>query len=301
MTQRDAFTVVAGADTDDYRARVERVYADDPAQWKVAIGPELWFEFGVYDGENSSLDDAGQRYFDQQLELAGLHEGATVDRILDVGFGWGTTLAHLAKRFPDCSRLDGVNISETQIRYAAARLAASGVDDRVHLYRCNAKDISLLPDQEPLYDLVVFRGSIAHFTDETLEAAVAAVAARTRVGATVLISDPLYNVPTKQYASAMTDETDRLACGNRKTLSDLIAVLERHDFSVADIRELPSNADSIRWLMDVKANIDEHFPTDRPRALQEMADVSVNLAAAMHKGVAAVFSVVARRRPRSEP
>nr|CEL13396.1 probable cyclopropane-fatty-acyl-phospholipid synthase [Kibdelosporangium sp. MJ126-NF4]CTQ99085.1 probable cyclopropane-fatty-acyl-phospholipid synthase(EC:2.1.1.79) [Kibdelosporangium sp. MJ126-NF4] len=284
-------------DTDEYRARVERVYADDPAQWKVAIGPELWFEFGVYDGESGSLDDVGQRYFDQQLELAGLHEGATVNRILDVGFGWGTTLAHMAKRFPGCTRLDGVNISETQIRYAAARLAESGVDDRVHLYRCDARDISHLPDQDPPYDLVIFRGSIAHFTDGTLEAAVAAVSARTRAGSTVLISDPLYTVPTDRYSSAMTDETDRLACGNRKTLSALIAVLERHGFSVADIRELPSNADSVRWLMDVKANIDEHFPIDRPRALQEMADVSVNLAAAMDRGLAAVYSVVARRRP----
>ena len=32
-------------------------------------------------------------------------------RILDVGFGWGTTLLHLAERFPDCPRIDGVNIS----------------------------------------------------------------------------------------------------------------------------------------------------------------------------------------------
>jgi hypothetical protein len=179
--------------------------------------------------------------------------------------------------------------SATQIRYAAERLAASGVDGRVRLCQRNARDIGRLLDQDPPYDLVIFRSSIAHFTPETLESAMAAVSAHTRDDATVLISDPLYDIPTGNYESPTADETDRLACGNRKTL---VAVLERHSFSIADIRELPSNADSIGWLAAVKANIEEHLPTDRPQALQEMADVADNLAAGMRAGMTSVDSVV---------
>jgi hypothetical protein len=42
----------------------------------------------------------------------------------------------------------------------------------------------------------------------------------------------------------------------------------------------------------VKANIEEHLPTDRPQALQEMADVADNLAAGMRAGMTSVDSVV---------
>jgi hypothetical protein len=83
----------------------------------------------------------------------------------------------------------------TQIRYTAERLVASGVDGRVRLYQRNARDIGWLLDQDPPYDLVIFRGSIAHSTPETLESAMAAVSAQTRDDSTVLISDPLYNIP----------------------------------------------------------------------------------------------------------
>jgi cyclopropane fatty-acyl-phospholipid synthase-like methyltransferase len=300
MIERERFTVIAGDATDPYQPQVERVYADDPQLWKAAIGDELWFEFGLYDKPDWSLDEAGQRYFERQLELAGLPE-RRIDRILDVGFGWGTTLLHLARYFPGCPRIDGVNISLAQIRYAAERLAANQVDDRVNLYHCNACDIGLLPDARPHYDLVVMRGCIAHFTMETLNAAISAVAQRAGDGAHLVISDPLYNVPEGAYRSSIDDPNDRLACGNRKTLSMLVDVLERNDFSVRDVQEMPSGEEAIRWLGQVKTNIDQNLPTGRVRAFQEMVDVADNLSAALRDDTASVYSIVARRRQRSAP
>lgn len=296
MTSGEVFTVIDGDTADPYRDRVEHVYADDPQLWRAAIGDDLWFEFGVYDKPDRSLDDAGHRYFELQLELAGLPDRA-VGRVLDVGFGWGTTLLHLARCFPD-ARIDGVNISVPQIRCAAQRLAAEGLADRVRLYQCNARDVGRLPNREQSYELAIMRGCIAHFTMETLNSAIAGIADRTADGASLVISDPLYNVPVGDYQSPIDDRTDRLACGNRKTLSMLLEVLERNSFTVRDVREIPSSDEAVRWLGQVKENIEKNLPDHGIRAFQEMVDVADNLSLALTSGVASVYSVVARRRAR---
>jgi predicted O-methyltransferase YrrM len=289
------FDIITGPAGDPYQFRVEQVYQDDPALWRPAIGDELWFQFGLYGDDTQSLDEAGKLYFDRQLDLAGLPDGAQVNRILDVGFGWGTTLLHMAKRFPNCPRIDGVNVSGTQVRYAADRLAAVGVADRVRLYQCNAQDIGLIPDLEPTYDLIILRGSIAHLTLSTVEAAMAAISARAD-NATLVISDTFYNVPLNAYQSAIPDEVDRMACGHRKTVAYLTDVLARNNFAIRDLQELPAGPEAIRWLDEVKSNING-LPLPLPRPFTDLRDVADNLSVALRSGTATVFSVIARRLP----
>jgi SAM-dependent methyltransferase len=290
------FDTITGSADDPYRPRVERVYQDDPALWRTVIGEELWFQFGLYRNDAQSLDEAGAGYFDRQLNLADLPQRAAVRRILDVGFGWGTTLLHMARRFPDCPRIDGVNISDPQVSYTAERLAATDVANRVRLYRCNARDIDLIPDPEPGYDLVVLRGSIGHLTSASLEAAMQAISARTADNAALVISETLFNVPLGLYQSAIPDEVDRLACGHRKTLAYLTDVLTRNFFAVRDLQELPSGPEAIRWLQEVKANIDREL-VQPPRPFAELRDVADNLSAALRAGTATVYSIIARRIP----
>jgi cyclopropane fatty-acyl-phospholipid synthase-like methyltransferase len=295
-TTTDGFDVISGLTEDPYQTRVEQVYQDDPALWRAVIGKDLWFQFGLYGSEARSLDDAGARYFERQLDLAWLPEQARVGRILDVGFGWGTTLLYMARRFPDCPRIDGVNISDAQVAYAAGRLAAAGLSHRVQLYRCNAQDIELIPDREPGYDLIVLRGSIAHLTLPTLEATMKAISARAADNAALVISETLYNIPLTAYESATPDTVDRLACGHRKTLAYLTDVLARNSFAIRDLQELPSSPEAIRWLEEVGANIDRSLKP-LPQPFIELRDVADNLSAALHAGKATVYSVVARRLP----
>lgn len=292
------YQIILGPAADPYQPRVEATYSDDPELWKLVIGPALWFQFGVYDSATEwTLDTAGRVYFDWQLELAGLRspDSPAPSRVLDIGFGWGTVLHHLAKKFPDCPRLDGINISTPQADYAGRWMAAESLSDRVKLFLCNAQDIGLLPDIEDLYDLVIFRGSITHFSYDVLEETMTALSHRVRQGGTVIISDSLYNVPLTEYRSAVTDEVDRLACGYRKSLGYLAEVLERNGFLVRDSRKLPSNEEVIRWLAETKANIDRHFPDSVPQALVELRDCAVSWSAALAKDAASVYSIIATR------
>lgn len=115
--------VLQGETVNDYERKVQTTYAGSPDDWRKAIGEYLLFQFGVYDDPRStppiSLDESGIRYFERQLHLAGFDAAvpARIERILDIGCGWGYILKYLAGRFPDCRCLDGVNVSREQLDY----------------------------------------------------------------------------------------------------------------------------------------------------------------------------------------
>lgn len=292
------FEVVTGAAPDPYQQRIERAYGDDPAIWQVAIGAELRFCFGLYSPRGSnSLDQVGERYFDRQLELAGIWRGTQLRRVLDVGFGWGASLVHLARRQPGCPRIDGINVSERQVRHAADRIANSELTDRVRLYLGNAKDVASIPDPTPRYDLVVLRGVIAHLPPAVLDATLRGIATRTAPGARIVISGTFHAVPVAHRRPPIADDLDRLALGHRTSVSTVVGLLERCSFMITDLRELPEVDDAIRWLDAVRGNIERDPARPLPRAIAELRDVADNLSMALDTGLAGVYSVIARRLP----
>jgi cyclopropane fatty-acyl-phospholipid synthase-like methyltransferase len=305
FTDAIPISILRGSTTDPYQERVVQTYADPPDLWRKAIGDGLMFQFGVYDDpsgdQDISLDDAGVRYLDRQLELAGFGTRGTPGassfaRILDVGCGWGFTLRHLADRFPRCRSLDGVNISRAQLDHCARYLAGHGLADRTNLYQCNARDLALLPDEDVPYDLVTIRGAISHFPYAVYEAAVRALAERVRPGGTVVISENLYKTAPGEYRSEIPDIVDRLACRYHKSPDYLVGVLTEHGFAIRDMRILPSNADAIRWLQQAKANIEAGIPADARGAIEELRVIADNWSAALRRDEVSTYSVIAERR-----
>ena len=283
----DGFEIVGGTSADPFGSRAQPAYRAERAIWQDVLGRELWFHFGVYSpmGTNT-LDAVGARYFEQQLAVAGIEPDSRVERVLDVGFGWGATLLHLARRHPRCARIDGINASESQIRFAATRVRAGRVADRVHLYLGDAQDLYLIPDPQPRYDVVVLRGSVGNLTPNTLDATLRAIAERTALGARMLISE-----------TCLTTSAGRLAHPHRTTVSELAGLLERHSFAVLDLRELPGVDDATAWLDAVRANIEARVPEPQVPSIAALRDVADNLSMALHAGLAGVYSVVARRVP----
>lgn len=290
------FNVINGTSEDPYRPRIKEVYEGDPEIWKQVLGESLFFHLGVYDGVDRSMREAATAYLNAQLEIAGLvAEESGPHRVLDIGCGWGNVLAYLADRFPGCGRFDGINISSPQLEYAARLMGQMGITDRIALYLCDARDIDLLPDPACDYDLIIARGSVAHFTDDMLECTVAALGRRTRPGGAVVIAEVLYN-DLDAYRSAVEDIVDRLACGYRKSPGQLTEVLKRNGFTIKDVRVLPTSEDAIRWFTRLKDNIEEKFPDGAPLpALDELHDVAANLEGPLARGDVAAYSIVAIR------
>ncbi|WP_447747584.1 SAM-dependent methyltransferase [Variovorax boronicumulans] len=295
--------VIHSRSLDHYQDKIEQVYADTPDQWRKAIGNELWYQYGVFDDKmdphDLPLDASGRRHMEHQFELAEQAGAdlspATVRRAIDIGCGWGPVLKFIAQRYPQCARIDGVNVSRPQLECARELIAHEGLADRVRLYQCNAKDIGELPDAQVPYDLAILRGSLIHFTPEVLEQAMASLSARMRTGGTVIISESLYKVNLATYKSHIPDKVDRAASGYRKTPDGVKQVLERHGFAVLDQRVLPSNAEVIRWYGLVKDNLDAHHPTSKTATFTELRDIAVSFSDALLKDKASSFSFIARR------
>ncbi|KAF9083703.1 hypothetical protein BGX27_004026 [Mortierella sp. AM989] len=300
MCENLPYTILQGAVESDYEAKVVETYHGDAEDWQKAIGDNLLFQFGVYDDPKSkppiSLDESGIRYFEQQLRLAGL-ENPTRNprRILDIGCGWGYILKYLADRFPECGRLDGVNVSGEQLKYCAKYHSEQNLSNRINLYKCNAQDVDLLPDMDLPYDLVIIRGVISHFPNDVYERTMKALIKRVSHGGTVVISENLYNIDLQAYESDTVDDVDRLACKHRKTPADLVGVLNQTGFSLHDLRVLPSNIDVVRWLMDAKANIDQHFPSGVPYALEELRVLAENWSVALIKNKVSTYSIIVKK------
>lgn len=295
------YMVIRGPDSCDYESKVVQTYSEDPEDWRKAIGDYLLFQFGVYDDPGSpqpvSLDESGIRYFERQLRLAGFDEPdrKPVKRILDVGCGWGYILKHLAGRFPECRRLDGVNVSTRQLEHCARLYERLGLDWRIDLYLCNAQDVDLLPEPDIPYDLVIIRGVISHFPEALYERAMQALFSRVGEGGKVVISDNLYNVDLANYESDTKDDVDRIACKHRKTPEYFRKVLEQSGFVIDDMRVLPSNIDVAHWLMDSKANIERHFPGGARGTLEELRVLAENWSVALIKNKVSTYSVIARK------
>lgn len=295
-------TLVSSASMNEYQPKVETTYnRDTPEAWRKAIGEYLLFQFGVYDDPASpqpiSLDESGIRYFERQLRLAGLEgpDRPLIGRILDVGCGWGYILKYLASRFPECARLDGVNVSRVQLEHCARLHARHGLSWRINLYQCNAQDVDRLPDPDPPYDLVIIRGVISHFPDALYEQSMKALASRVREGGLVVISDNLYNVDLVAYESDTFDDVDRIACRHRKTPEYFARVLTASGFVMHDMRVLPANIDVARWLMESKANIEKHFPDGAPGTLEELRVLAENWSVALIKNKVSTYSVIVRK------
>ncbi|RQT05218.1 cyclopropane-fatty-acyl-phospholipid synthase family protein [Burkholderia contaminans] len=292
------FAAIRGRRRNDYESRVMEAYQDDPVNWSKAIGDRLWFQFGVFDHPQSpspvDLDESGLRYFERQLKIAGLDPPGRqpINRVLDIGCGWGTVLRDLSERFPGCHRLDGINISDRQLEYCAEVNAARGVSDRINLFQCNALDIDLLPDVDQPYDLAIMRGVISHFPYDLFEIVMAKLRHRLGANGTVIISDNLYNVDLSDYRSDTPDLVDRLACKYRKTPAYLRQVFEQSGFRVQDMQILPDRTDATRWLLNVQDNIERHFPTGAVGALEELRVMCESLAVAIVKRQVSIYSFV---------
>jgi cyclopropane fatty-acyl-phospholipid synthase-like methyltransferase len=294
----NGITVIEGARSHPYREAVTRAYDDSPDDWRKVLGDLLMFQWGIYSHPDSrrpvSLDEAGVRHLDTQLELAGLSapERPRMLRILDLGCGWGYTLHHLAGLFPECPRLDGVNISKRQLEYCARYFVRPETMERISLYL----DIGLLPDPGQPYDLAVVRGAITHFPHDLFEAATTALATRLREGGLVVISETLYNEEITSKQSATPPDTDHLAIGYRKSPEYLTRVLQSNGFTIRDMRILPSNSDAAQWLLQLKSNIEAYFPDGAAPPLEAIREMADDLAIALLERQVSAYSIIAERR-----
>ncbi|KAK2603877.1 hypothetical protein QQS21_003912 [Conoideocrella luteorostrata] len=295
-------TIIESSYSDPYQEAAIANYSDPPEVWEKVLGETLSFNGGLFDQTElaagpkaGSLGKSEFREINRQLELAGLlsSDRPRFRRILDLGCGWGVLTQYLAKMFPECSRIDAINISQQQLDYCAAKLPVA-LRNRVNLYHCNAQDVDQLPEPSVPYDFVFVRGVYFHLLYPVFEASVAQVAQRTRPGGLVLLSDPLYRVVGGMHSH---DDPNSIN-SDHKHPQYYTSVLEKNGFIIKDMRVLPSNAEFIHWFTVLRLNIEANFPdfpTGVSAAVQELHDFADSFAKKLAEDQVSMYSIVAQR------
>ena len=120
--------------------------------YRAMLGPTMVYSCAYYAADHDTLDDAQTRKLDlicRKLELGPL------DRLLDIGCGWGSLLIHAASNYG--VRGVGVTISVSQAELARERVRESGLSDRIEIRLQDYRDVNDGP-----YDKISSIGMFEH-------------------------------------------------------------------------------------------------------------------------------------------
>lgn len=104
----------------------------------------MTYSSAVFDDFGEPLERAQRRKYDALCRRAGLRPGA---RVLEIGCGWGGFAVHAAREY-GC-HVTALTISREQLAFAAGRVRAAGLSDRIDLRFCDYRDV------DGRYDAVV--------------------------------------------------------------------------------------------------------------------------------------------------
>ncbi|HZK90277.1 MAG TPA: cyclopropane-fatty-acyl-phospholipid synthase family protein [Stellaceae bacterium] len=95
--------------------------------YRLWLDRSMTYSSAFYESPEQSLEDAQQAKQARIVDLLELEGG---EKVLEIGFGWGSLAARMARRG---ARVTGLTLSEQQLAYAQDLVAAEGCADRVDL------------------------------------------------------------------------------------------------------------------------------------------------------------------------
>lgn len=104
--------------------------------YRFVLGPSMVYSCAYFHAPEDSLEEAQARKLDLICQKLGIAPG---ERLLDIGCGWGSLLAHAANYGV---RAVGVRLSEPQAELARARLREAGLGHRVEIRVADYRQIT---------------------------------------------------------------------------------------------------------------------------------------------------------------
>jgi cyclopropane-fatty-acyl-phospholipid synthase len=98
--------------------------------YRLFLDETLTYSCGIFEHENSTLEDASTSKYDRICRKLQLHPG---DHVMEIGGGWGGFSIYAAKNY-GC-HVTTTTISDEQYALAEKRIAASGLSHRIQLLR----------------------------------------------------------------------------------------------------------------------------------------------------------------------
>lgn len=173
--------------------------------------------------------------------LAGVLNGQRGEKILEFGFGTGSTTVHMAAAFPQTD-FYGVDVSQRMFRKAQARLRFCGLEKRCRLFLVQPRE--KLPFEDRFFDKIFVESVLAMQPGEQLGFAVGEIARLLKPGGQLVMNETLWLETASQ---ADIDRFNRLceekfgviqANGRYPYIGDWIELLQKHGLRVDTWRSL---------------------------------------------------------------
>ncbi len=100
--------------------------------YELFLDKEMVYTCAYFTDMNNSLDHAQQDKLDMICRKLRLQPG---ERLLDIGFGWGSLLCHAAKHYGVTAH--GITLAENQVSYTQDKVRKLGLQDRVTVELCD--------------------------------------------------------------------------------------------------------------------------------------------------------------------
>jgi cyclopropane fatty-acyl-phospholipid synthase-like methyltransferase len=100
------------------------------------LGDIMVYTSAFFESTNDTLEDAQRRKLEVVAKKIQLKPG---ERLLDIGCGWGTLVAHMAKEHG--ADATGVTLAARQAEFGTDRIAKYGVSDRARILTLDYRDI----------------------------------------------------------------------------------------------------------------------------------------------------------------
>ena len=130
------------------KAANEQHYEVPAAFYREVLGARLKYSCGLYESEDTGLDESEESMLRLTCERADLRDG---QEILELGCGWGSLTLWMAEQYPG-ARITGVSNSASQREYILGEAAKRGFGDRVRIITC---DMNVFEAEAGRYDRVV--------------------------------------------------------------------------------------------------------------------------------------------------
>ncbi len=117
--------------------RIIRSHYDDKNDlFRWFLGPRMIYTSCYFTDDNETLEQAQDNKMDLIAQKMQLKSG---ESLLDIGCGWGTLIAHMAKYYGvDCT---GVTIAQAGVNWATEQIKQYGVSDKARALRMDYRDI----------------------------------------------------------------------------------------------------------------------------------------------------------------
>jgi cyclopropane-fatty-acyl-phospholipid synthase len=118
------------------RRNIRAHYDLSNAFFALFLDESMTYSSAVFDGADDTLAAAQQRKLRRLADAAGVRPG---DRVLEIGCGWGAFALLLAREYG--AHVTAITVSDEQHAMARARIAAAGLEHRVHVRVCDYRDV----------------------------------------------------------------------------------------------------------------------------------------------------------------